>query len=740
MTMNKKSGIAKKAILTSIFCATALYADSLGTIQVDSTTIDDRFESKKTEVSNTTVVSGEKVDESHVENIQQILRQIPGVTSEFTTGDSLKIHLRGVENQMYMGEKPGVAVVIDGVPVFERTGAVNIDIDNIQSIKVIKGGASYLFGDDALAGAVIITTKKGAKYNNNQVNVETGSFGYTKAVARTGHSTDEYNFHVQASQRKSDGYHEDSDYEATYLNGKGQYYLSDTSDLTFGAEVSKRQKDSHGTVGGATEAKKNPESKFTGDMESRDYTRKYDVELQKFFLTYSKDLEAGNFLLNGYRYTDTTEFISGPQTKDGTNTNGTYTDDDYVYDNHYEQIQQGVKSELRTSSDTFATLLGLDVRANEYKNKNTYRVYQALVTYYPSYSVTDNFWTPGTERSNNKTEESVNAIYGEYKQGLTDNLTATANLRYDSIKMDYTDSNDNTLDKSFNVPSYRLGATYSLDDSSSLYTNYSTGFRAPTISQLFAGDVSTWGSTENNPDLKPEEAVNIEVGFRNKGSNFSYDIAVFQIDRKDFIMKTSGNYGDTDSSDKWDNVGGAIHRGLELSSFAKASDSLSFNLAYTYLDAKYTKYDNFGITMGTDTYDPITHTTTPAPILTYDVTDNTIPRTPKHRINLVADYQATDKVKVSAEGNYKSEYYADDLNEIEIEGHSTLDLQADYKTKYGNNEVYVFAKVVNVFDKQYYSTARSSSDRNEDGVFDKEDLSITVNPGRTYTAGVTVNF
>ena len=104
------------------------------------------------------MISGEKVDRAHTENIQQMLQSIPGVTTDLQSGDSLKIHIRGIENQVYMGEKPGVAVVIDGVPVFERTGRVNIDMDNIESIKVIKGGASYLFGDDALSGAVIITT------------------------------------------------------------------------------------------------------------------------------------------------------------------------------------------------------------------------------------------------------------------------------------------------------------------------------------------------------------------------------------------------------------------------------------------------------------------------------------------------------------------------------------------------------------------------------------------------------
>lgn len=116
-----------------------LAASDIGLIQVESSTIDDKFATKLSEVSNTQTIEGEHIDTFHVENLQQVLQSIPGVTTESSTGDSLKIHLRGVENQMYMGEKPGVAIVIDGVPVFERTGSVNIDLDNIESVKVIKG-------------------------------------------------------------------------------------------------------------------------------------------------------------------------------------------------------------------------------------------------------------------------------------------------------------------------------------------------------------------------------------------------------------------------------------------------------------------------------------------------------------------------------------------------------------------------------------------------------------------------
>jgi iron complex outermembrane recepter protein len=731
----------KRYIQLSAICALALNlsATDLGSIQVESSTIDDKFATKKTEVSSTAVVSGETVDQSHTENIQQILQSIPGITTETSTGDTLKIHIRGLENQMYMGEKPGVAVVIDGVPVFERTGKVNIDLDNIESIKVIKGGASYLFGDDALSGAVIITTKRGAKYNHNYGAAEVGSFGYYKLLARSGYANDDLSFHVQASRRKSDGYHENSGYEADYINGKLQYYIDDTSDINFGVEYSQRKKDSHGTVGGATEAAINPESIYTGDQQSRDYTRKYDVELLKTFLTYSKDFNGGaNLLVNGYIYTDTTEFISSPQTRDSAgNLDENLTDDDYVYNNHYEQIQRGLKSEYRDSFKNSAILGGIDLRANEYKNKVTYRVNQALGTYNPmthTTTYTADYFKAGDFKSDDKTNEHVYAAYGEYKYAFSKDLSATANFRYDRINLDYTDSSANNLSKNFNVYSYRVGGNYQLNDKATLFVNYSTGFRAPTMTQLFADDTSAWGNTQNNPDLKPEESRNYEVGVRALMNNIKYEASVFLLDRKDFIMKTSGNYGDSTSTytDRWDNIGGARHKGLELSAVGGLSSSLKFNLAYTYLDAKYTSYHNYAIDL-----DGNPNTTV---LSFFDVTGNYIPRTSKHNINLRIDYQALKELSFMAEVNAKSSYYADDLNQIKIKGHETLNLMATYQKKIAMFDTSFFFRVDNVFDKQYYNTARSSSDRNDDGVFDKEDLSITVNQGRTLTAGLSAKF
>jgi iron complex outermembrane receptor protein len=706
-------------------------AEDLGIIQVESTTIDDRFESKRKEASNIAVVSGEEIDQAHTENIQQVLQGIPGITTELQSGDSLKIHIRGIENQRFMGEKPGVAVVIDGVPVFERTGKVNIDLDNIESIKVIKGGASYLFGDDALSGAVIITTKRGAKYDGLKVNAETGSFGYRKAVARAGFAGEEFNGHLQISRRQADGYYDDSNYKTDYINGKLQYYIDDVSDLTFGLERSKREKDSHGSVTGVTAARLDPKSTSNA---YNDYARGFEVDLEKYFVTYSRDIgEHGNLLLNAYRFSDDTAFISAPTKADP---------DLYTYDNDYHQVQQGIKAEWRSGGEKLAWMGAVDLRDNLYENKVTYNIPYSLP--YPPFTS----YSPGDLKDDDSTEEQVYALYGEMKFKVSDPLTMTLNGRYDRIELDYTDNNPGWSDPSgsrnFDITSWRLGGNYAVSDNLDWYANIATGFRAPNVEQLFTGDYNTSGVTQANPDLDPEQAVNLELGLRTKadllGMPLDIDLAVFQINRKDFIMSTSGQYTgpSTDVVSIFDNIGGVRNRGLELAVAADISKRWSWNLAYTYIDAEFTEYDAYNL---------MTCGFSPAPGVcaswdgtTYDNTGNTVPRVPKHHLNLSLNYHPNSSWTFSAEMDTQSSYYADELNWFKIDGRTVFNVLANYDLKQGDNTWSFFARVDNLLGEDYYNTARGFYDSNYDGAFTDEDLSIVVNQGRTFTAGISATF
>lgn len=736
--MKKVSVAVRQALCltagVSLLTIATAQAEEPTVIRVESSTIGDRFEDKRAEPSSVATISGEQVDRSHTENIQQMLQSIPGITTEVQSGDSIKIHIRGVENQVYMGEKPGVAVVIDGVPVFERTGRVNIDLDNIESIRVIKGGASYLFGDDALSGAVIITTKKGAGQAGYKVATEVGSFDSMKGLVRAGFANENANGHVQLSHRETDGYYEDSGSESDYVNGKFQYYLDDVSDLQFGFEVADRKKNSHGAVSGVSAAENDPKST---DSSYNDYTNRYNVELQKLFLTYSRDMENdANLMVNTYQFSDDTKYMSAPTDADP---------DEYTYDNDYGQTQRGVKMEYRAGGESMAWLLAGEYRDNNYDNITTFR--QDGANWSGPYSA-------GDVSSENETAEKVSAIYGELKMRPVKDWLVTLNGRTDKIDLDYTDqkNSSNSGDKSFNVFSSRLGVNYAASEQMDYYTNLSSGFRAPSVTQLFTGSNSPSRKTAANSELEPETTTNLEIGMRSKGkllgSPMELDMAIFQINRDDHIRASGGQYSTSDDS-VYENIGDMTSRGLELSLLVQPSNKLYWDLAYTYLDAFYTKYDEFNLQtdpVGNACLDP---NATPVTgwggsvsncLTAYDNKGNILPRTPKHHINLAVTMMPVSAWTVTVEMDAISSYYADEINQVKIGGHKTYNLLVNYDREISGNDWNFFLRVDNIFDESYYNTARSTGDRNEDGIYDAEDLSLVVNPGVRWTAGISAQF
>ena len=91
----KYSLIAMIALTSSIQAA-----EDLGTITVESSTIDDKFDAKKLEVSNTVTITGDEVEAFKAENLADVLNTVPGVTVRKNEGDSNKIHIRGIGTEM----------------------------------------------------------------------------------------------------------------------------------------------------------------------------------------------------------------------------------------------------------------------------------------------------------------------------------------------------------------------------------------------------------------------------------------------------------------------------------------------------------------------------------------------------------------------------------------------------------------------------------------------------------------
>ena len=107
---------------------------------------------------------------------------------------------------------------------------------------------------------------------------------------------------------------------------------------------------------------------------------------------------------------------------------------------------------------------------------------------------------------------------------------------------------------------------------------------------------------------------------------------------------------------------------------------------------------------------------------------------------LEGNYKATSNWLLTAGLNYRSSQYADDMNQIKLDGYSLLDLRTTYNTNIFGLDVEFFAKVDNVFDEQYFMMPRVTGDRNDDGEYNIGDMGLTVNPGRTYLMGLSAKF
>ena len=706
--------MGNRIFLSALLACSLVAAEEteLGTIYVESSTIEGNAPDTRTEASTVNDINETMIKEIDPKNINDILQTIPGVTADVRS-DVVEIHIRGVNQQEFMWEDTGVAVVIDGVPVMQDGGKVRgINIDEIESIKVIKGSAAYLYGADASAGAIIITTKKPKAGSGVDLSAEGGSYGYQNYKARAYKSGDNYAFNIFAGYKKEDGYWDQTNNDQKTGNGKFVYYIDDSSDLTLNVAVTKRyQETTRGGVTGVTEAETNPTGADDGDWA---WSRDYYSDIYRYSLTYNKDFsDTASLQVIGYYYKDLYNYKSSPQDLDGDG-----ADDTYTRDNDDDIKQYGIKAEYRDSIGDFAYMLGIDIGRREYDEYD-----ETLATY------TSTGWRPTTyyegENSLDRSTEDIYAIYGEAKYQVTDRLTTVLNLRYDYNKYsidvldhEYDAANNRWNDtrttdsENFRNLTYRVGATYELGENHIIYGNVATGFRNPSVTQM-----------DDNPDLDTETYITYEIGIRgNLNYGLHYQASAFITDTKDIISKVDGTYNW--DSDYYDNVGDARNQGIELSLGSDRKKDLSFNLTYTYLDAYYKSHKPFIVAY--NTFDQA-----------YDITGNQLPRVPHHKIDLIVNYRFLSNWNLMTEFYAQSKYYADETNFVTMPGYGKVNMRLDY---HYNKNLNFFVKVDNVLDKQYYRTVYLFRDRNRDDKLDAEDATITVDPGRVFYAGFNYKF
>jgi iron complex outermembrane receptor protein len=134
----------------------------------------------------TTVITRQDIESSGATTIADLLRMVPGmdvvVDNPFSSGISSRL-MWTYENNVYL-------VLIDGREAnFELLGATPFEIqpislDDIERIEVIRGAASSLYGANAVAGVVSITTRAIPEKASAWVRVAGGEAGQLAAEAR----------------------------------------------------------------------------------------------------------------------------------------------------------------------------------------------------------------------------------------------------------------------------------------------------------------------------------------------------------------------------------------------------------------------------------------------------------------------------------------------------------------------------------------------------------------------------
>lgn len=212
-------------------------------------------------------------------------------------------------------------------------------------------------------------------------------------------------------------------------------------------------------------------------------------------------------------------------------------------------------------------------------------------------------------------KSTTNSLFLQDQLAIGDDLLLYVGGRYDSwtaggTGVVTTGSVPGTFvypDRSESAFSPKIAAVYMLNNRTSIKSSVGTGFRAPTNYYLFANPTFSGAAAPNgkmiysNPDLKPEKATAFDLGVEYHFVEGGKVTATYFVTKtKDLIYQKVtkvAQYTDPiinkviDYESRQENTGEALARGIELAGEYPLSDWLEVRGSYSYTDSKVTKDD-----------------------------------------------------------------------------------------------------------------------------------------------------
>jgi len=672
---------------------------------------------------------------------------LQGVSINETQGNPFQpdITFRGYSASPLDGNPQGLSVYLDGVRVNEPFGD-NVRWDLIPSFAIqgmqLVPGSNPLFGLNTLGGAISIQTKSGRTNPGAAIEASGGSWGRKNLSAEFG----------GVSKDGSVDYY----LGANYLDEDGWRKYSPTT-----------VKQTFGKVGWQNESTKIDISYLNAnnDMIGNGLTPTVLLEEEGRNAIHTRPDQTRNFLnqltLNGSHWINQDVMLSVNTYYRRSNRNTLNGDVNDAYGNDYSPSSPfdpeldcdahaencfGVMNRTRTRQNGYGLQAQLAFNQALMGKKNQFIIGAGYDGSKVRFSQTEQLAAdfdatrmPSSLENEIETAASLTGKTNNWHVLATDTLSLndmvhiTASARYNRVKVRNTDnlvasgSKDPATDGDlsgnhlFNRLNPSIGLTLTPNPNLTAFGSYSESSRAPTSIELGCADplhpCLLPNAMASDPPLKQVVAKTFEFGLRGKLTDtIKWSASTYHAMNHNDIQFVYS----TQSMGYFNNVGKTKRQGLDLG-LTGSVDKFTWNAAYSYIKATYeSDFDVVAQNNSSADGDGVINVHK----------GNYLPNIPKHQFKLRGQYQATPSWSIGANliaftsqymmGNENNQHRAGQENiqqeqydgKGKVPGYAIVNLDTQYNIGSGWK---VFAKAINVFDKDYATVGRLGESHFIDG-------------------------
>lgn len=665
-------------ILMSMGCISSplVWADDLAqditvlpTLHVEATRTDTTYLQTPASVFR---VDAPQADISSQVNLTEVVKGIPSlqIRNRENYAQDLQLSMRGFGARSTFGVR-GIRLYVDGIPATMPDGqgqTSNIDLSSLDHVEVLTGPFSSLYGNSS-GGTILTSTKEGQGKDSIELSYSGGSHDKSRAglVLQGGaKGANEPSYVISSSYFDTDGYREHSGAEKVLNNAKLSWNLDDGSKINWVTNYVKIHADD---PQGLTHDQWNANPKQQVPFLKQFNVRK-DIEQTQTGVTWSKPINDKNELYAvaylGNR--QVTQYQSIPKSTQDASVNHAGGVIDFER-NYYGADFRWTGKELLPNT-TVSVGVALDTMDEDRKGFENFN----LVNGQPSYGVKGNL-----RRDEDNTLWNIDPYLQASWQFLPtwrlDTGVRYSNVHYkseDRYLSNGDDSDKTDYDKV--LPSAAL--SWQILPELMAYVSYAKGFETPTFTEMaYRPD----GLSGFNFDLTASTSDTYETGLKSQNHLGDFTLAVFQTKTKDDIVSA----GNSNGRSTFRNADKTLREGVEFAWNKKLWRDLTATASYTYLDATF------------DADIPASGSVAQIP------SGNAIPGIAKNQAYASLAWQPSHGLYGGVDVQYMDKVYVNDTNSDAAPSYSVTSANVGYAWVMGDWKVNSFARVDNLFDKNY---------------------------------------